>query len=316
VYSVGCTGGVHYYAMRLIDGATLAQVVADLRGQESRGDDESATAILSVATAPGEDGGPDTIPAPRRSKPTRPATMSGWSPGSPTAAGRAYFREAARLGREAAEALEHAHQQGVLHRDVKPSNLMVDARGHLWVTDFGLARFQGDSSLTAPGDLVGTLRYMSPEQATADHAVVDRRTDVYSLGATLYELLTLRPVFAGTDRQEILRRVLLEEPRRPRAVRPDVPRDLETIVLKAMSKDPAGRYATAQEFADDLGRFLDDRPILARRPGPMERSARWVRRHASALAVAVPMLIVTVVAMGVAFTIVVANRAELVAWGR
>ena len=195
----------------------------------------------------------------------------------------------------------------MLHRDVKPSNLMVDALGHLWVTDFGLARFQGDSSLTAPGDLLGTLRYMSPEQATADHAVVDRRTDVYSLGATLYELLTLHPVFAGTDRQELLRRITQEEPRRPRAVQPAVPRDLETIVLKAMAKDPAGRYATAQAFADDLGRFLDDRPIMARRPGPMERSARWVRRHAAGLAIAVPLLAATVVALGVAFAVVVAE---------
>ena len=131
--------------------------------------------------------------------------------------------------------------------------------------------------------MLGTLRYMSPEQATADHAVVDRRTDVYSLGATLYELLTLRPAFEGSDRQELLRRIAQEEPRRPRRLKPAVPRDLETIILKAMAKDPAGRYATAQELADDLGRFLDDRPILARRPGPMERSARWARRHAAAL---------------------------------
>ncbi len=188
---------------------------------------------------------------------------------------------------------------------------MVDGRGHLWVTDFGLARFQGDASLTAPGDLLGTLRYMSPEQATADHAVVDRRTDVYSLGATLYELVTLRPIFDGSDRQELLRRIAQEEPRRPRAVQPAVPRDLETIVIKAMAKDPAARYATAQDLADDLGRFLDDRPILARRPGPLERSARWARRHAAGLAIAVPLLAATAIALGVAFGLVLAKQAEI-----
>ncbi len=146
---------------------------------------------------------------------------------------------------------------------------MVDGRGHLWVTDFGLARFQGEASLTAPGDMLGTLRYMSPEQATADHAVVDQRTDVYSLGATLYELATLRPVFEGSDRRELLRRIAQEEPRRPRAVQPAVPRDLETIILKAMAKEPAARYATAEDLADDLG-------AVPRRPadhGPAPRSA-------------------------------------------
>ena len=262
VYSVGCQGGVHYYAMQLIDGPTLAGLIAGLRHQAG---DEDPTPVgpwaIPTLTSP------DATPTP-----AAPAASS-WSLASSSARDRAFFRETARLGRQAAEALEHAHEQGVLHRDVKPSNLMVDGRGHLWVTDFGLARFQGDASLTAPGDLLGTLRYMSPEQATADHAVVDGRTDVYSLGATLYELMTLRPIFDGSDRQELLRRIAQEEPRRPRAVQPAVPRDLETIVLKAMAKDPAARYATAQDLADDLGRFLDDRPILARRP------ARWSDRR-------------------------------------
>ena len=179
----------------------------------------------------------------------------------------------------------------MLHRDVKPSNLIVDGRGHLWVTDFGLARFQGEASLTATGDMLGTLRYMSPEQALANRAVVNQRTDVYSLGATLYELLTLRPAYEGSDRQELLRKIAQEEPRRPSLLNPAVPRDLETIIIKAMAKDPAGRYATAQDLADDFDRFLDDRPILARRPGPMERSARWARRHLAALVVAVSLLV-------------------------
>src|SRR5262249_3517278 len=148
------------------------------------------------------------------------------SSGSPSR-DRGFFRAVARLGIQAADALEHAHGLGVLHRDVKPANLMVDDRGHLWVTDFGLARVQGDPGITATGDLLGTLRYMSPEQALAKRVVIDHRTDVYSLGATLYELLTLRPVFEGRDRQELLRQIAEQEPTPPRRVNPAIPRDLE-----------------------------------------------------------------------------------------
>src|SRR5262249_6233063 len=125
----------------------------------------------------------------------------------------AHFRTVARLGVQAAEALEHAHQLGVVHRDVKPANLLVDARGGLWVTDFGLAQVQTVTRLTLTGVLVGTLRYMSPEQAWAKRGAVDHRTDVYSLGATLYELLTLAPVFDGETREALLRQIAFEEPR-------------------------------------------------------------------------------------------------------
>ena len=146
----------------------------------------------------------------------------------------------ARLGLEAAEALEHAHQEGIIHRDIKPANLMVDAKGHLWVTDFGLARLQSDSGLTVSGDLLGTLRYMSPEQASGKRVVIDGRTDIYSLGVTLYELLTLEPAFEGHDRQELLRRIAEEEPQSPRKLNASIPRELETILLKAMAKEPDG----------------------------------------------------------------------------
>jgi serine/threonine protein kinase/Flp pilus assembly protein TadD len=304
VYSVGCQRGVHYYAMQLIDGPTLAERIAELRGQDGAIGTSGSTLVLSLAT-------PEKAPAPAVAATTEGETPASRPPSTMSTRHRAFFLEAARLGRQAAEALEHAHQQGVLHRDVKPSNLIVDGRGHLWVTDFGLARFQGEGSLTATGDLLGTLRYMSPEQALANRAVVDQRTDVYSLGATLYELLTLQPAFAGSDRQELFRKIAQEEPRRPRAINPAVPRDMETIIVKAMAKDPAARYVTAQELADDLHRFLDDRPILARPPGPLERSARWARRHTAAVVVALPLLAIMVLGLTAGIIVVLAKQAEI-----
>src|SRR5262249_1437292 len=154
----------------------------------------------------------------------------------------------------------------VVHRDIKPANLLVDGRGNLWVTDFGLAHCQSQAGLTMTGDLVGTLRYMSPEQALAKRVPVDHRTDIYSLGVTLYELLTLEPAFGGRDRQELLRQIAFDEPRRPCRLNKAIPAELETITLKAIAKSPSERYSTAQELADDLRRFLEDKPIRAKRP--------------------------------------------------
>jgi hypothetical protein len=173
---------------------------------------------------------------------------------------------------------------GIVHRDVKPANLLLDTRGHLWVTDFGLAQVAGDAGLTVTGELLGTLRYASPEQVLARQGVVDQRSDVYSLGATLYELLTLRPLFAGRDRNELLRQIADEEPRPPRSLYPAVPRELETVVLKALGKEPSERYPTARALADDLQRFLDNRPVLARRPTAAERLRKLARRHPSLVA--------------------------------
>ena len=208
---------------------------------------------------------------------------------------RAFCRNVARLGAEAADALDHAHGLGILHRDIKPANLLIDPHGALWITDFGLARFPSDLSLTHTGDMVGTLRYMSPEQALARRGVVDQRTDIYALGVTLYELLTLRPAFDGRDHQELLRQIALDEPVSPRRLNPAVPRDLETIVLKAMAKDPSSRYATAQELAADLRRFMDDQPILARRPGLLERTLRWARRHKELVVTAAAILVLALI---------------------
>ena len=204
---------------------------------------------------------------------------------------------------QAAEALHHAHQEGVVHRDVKPANVMVDAAGCVWVTDFGLAQVQNDPRLTTTGGMVGTLRYMSPEQASGEQ-VVDHRTDVYSLGATLYELLALRPPFDGRDRVALLRQIVQEEPPSLRRLNPAVPADLETVVGKAMAKGQADRYATAQALADDLRRFLDDRPILAKRPSLLEKAAKWARRRRGLAAAALALLLLAVCGLTVAIVLI------------
>jgi Flp pilus assembly protein TadD len=198
---------------------------------------------------------------------------------------------------QAAEALDYSHELGVIHRDIKPANMLVDGRGKLWITDFGLAHCQSQMALTMSGDLVGTLRYMSPEQALAKRVIVDHRTDIYSLGATLYELLTLEPVFTGTDRQELLRQIAFEEPKPARSRTKSLPAELETILHKALEKNPADRYATAKEMAEDLERFIKDEPIRARRPSLMRRFKGWCRRHRP-LVTGLVVLVVTLLLLG------------------
>jgi serine/threonine protein kinase len=273
VHAVGCERGVHYYAMQLIEGLNLAELIRQLRPAEH----PESVNDLAVARSTS----PSTAGAVAVELSTQRATHSG-----------GYYRNLARLAIQAADALEHAHQLGVIHRDVKPANLLVDDRGNLWITDFGLAQFQTGAGLTRTGDLLGTLRYMSPEQASGQGTAVDVRTDVYSLGATLYELLTLRPMFDAANHQHLLHHILNTEPWAPRAIERAIPAELETIVLKAVSKSPGDRYQTARDFADDLRRFVDNRPILARRPSLPQRVRKWRQRHPSLVAAGILLLLV------------------------
>ncbi len=204
---------------------------------------------------------------------------------------------AARWMMQAAEALAYAHQRNVIHRDVKPSNLILDPAGQVWLTDFGLAKRMDDAALSMTGAMLGTPRYMSPEQASAAKQPVDQRTDIYSLGATLYELATGKPLFEADSPHGIISQILTSEPPPPRSLRPGLPRDLETIILKCLAKEPQSRYATAQALADDLRAFCEGRAIKARRAGLPERTVRWVRKNrrmvtVAAGAAAVSMLLV------------------------
>jgi len=320
VFGVGCDHGIHYYAMQFVDGRSLAAIIRDFRSGDG-GFPVSAKKLAAgglveneeaTDTPAGTSGGGPSSPVPieprmgDRLRDARTsddlisdlhepigAPESSATPAGPVQLDRSFFLAVARLGIEAADALEHAHALGILHRDIKPANLLIDRDGAVWITDFGLARFSGDPSLTGTGDIVGTLRYMSPEQALAHRGVVDQRTDVYALGATLYELLALRPAFDGRDHQELLRQITLDEPIPPRRLNPAVPRDLETIVLKAMAKDPSRRYATARELSEDLKRFLNDDPIVGRRPGPIERILRWARRRWELVATAAAIFVLS-----------------------
>ena len=289
VYAVGSERGTHFYAMQYIDGYSLEAVTEDYRRRRQTAETES------MATRPGM-ADKTSVPAPQQPGDQRLDTSSfeahlDTKPMLRSATDRAgvspaYFRTVARIGVQAAEALHYAHQWGVIHRDIKPSNLLIDANGDVCIADFGLARIQTGAELTMTGDVLGTLRYMSPEQALGKREQVDHRTDIYSLGATIYELLTLQPLIDGDNRQQILQRISSDVRQSPRKSNKAIPIDLETIVLKSLAPERDERYASAKELAEDLQRFVEDKPILAKRPTLVDRANKWAKRHKPAVAAA------------------------------
>jgi serine/threonine protein kinase/tetratricopeptide (TPR) repeat protein len=209
------------------------------------------------------------------------------------------IRQAAELIAKVARTVYYAHEHGILHRDIKPGNILLDAKGEPHLTDFGLARLvESESSVTQTLDVLGTPSYMAPEQAVGNNAAVSSATDVYGLGAVLYQLLTGQPPFAGGATYETIKLLLDTEPRPPRSLNSKVDRDLSTICLKCLEKDPKRRYSSALALAEDLERWLKHEPIRARRVGPLVRGRKWVRRNPS-IAVMAAMLLALTVPLGV-----------------
>lgn len=311
VFAVGTERGVWYYAMQLIQGRTLAEAISDLRSR--LGLDENGTVPVSgplSLTRSAPRSGIKTTQANGGECDTAPAHAADSHRGANRLADEAWHRSVVCVCIDAARALHHAHSMDIIHRDIKPGNLMVDDQGHLWVTDFGLARMRDSVGLTATGDIIGTLAYMSPEQACGDNRLTDHRVDVYSLGATLYELLTLNPPFEADNRAALLQRITNGELVPPRRLNPGIPVDLETIILKCLAHDPLSRYATAEELAEDLTHFLHNRPIQARRPTASQRLTKWAQRHRPLVAVTVAALGLLLVGLAVSTAVIATEKSR------
>jgi WD40 repeat protein/serine/threonine protein kinase len=318
VFGVGEQDGMPYYVMQFIQGLGLDEVLEELKKLQVEGAVSGAFAtgefrvsrkdvsavevartLLGEFPETGGNTGPDSVPgeeqtivgagastsAPHVPAPSDSASLSSSSvvlPGRGRDGSKArhgkptYWQSVARVGLQVAEALEYAHKQGVHHRDIKPSNLLLDTQGTVWVADFGLAKANDQQDLTHTGDILGTLRYMPPE---AFEGKSDARGDIYSLGLTLYEMLAFRPAFNESERNRLIKKLLHEEPVRLGKLNRGVPRDLETIVHKAIDKDPRQRYSSAAALGEDLQRFIDDEPIVARPISQSERLWRWCRRN-------------------------------------
>jgi tetratricopeptide (TPR) repeat protein len=331
VFGVGEDCGTHYYVMQYIEGRPLDEVLAELRRLRSAADaknkpadsgtpsgeappDAEAASAAAVAQSlcngqfranPGPNAAvaidQDAVTAlegpltPRTPSPAAPSSGAGGSSSPLSDPERPYARSVAQVGAQVAEALDYAAQQGVLHRDVKPSNVLLDVWGNVWLTDFGLARATGTPDLTGTGDLLGTLRYLAPERL---HGRGDVRSDVYALGLTLYELLALRPAFDAPVQAQLVQQVTAAAPPRVDHLNPQLPRDLVTVVHKAIARDPGDRYQTAGALAEDLRRFCEDRPIAARRLGLLEKGWRLCRRNRTVTALVVLVVVLLGVAAG------------------
>ena len=277
VYSIGLDDGIHYYAMRYITGQSLDQVISKTRHEtdESQGTRSPARGDLK----------------PRKVAPEQLTKL---------------LQQFA----EVAEALHRAHEYGVVHRDIKPSNLLLDLQGKLWLADFGLARFQTDSPLTRTGEMIGTMRYMSPEQVAGRAELIDHRTDIYSLGATLYEALSLEPAIQGVEGPALLRTIELEAPVKLKKLCPGLPLDVQTLVEKAMTKHRDDRYATADMFAQDLRRASSGYPILASRLSPLVLAWRWAENRRNLVLAGTAVMLAAIIGLTVSVVMINLARSE------
>jgi eukaryotic-like serine/threonine-protein kinase len=282
IYAEGEERGICYYAMEMLLGRPLDRVIKELRALKGLETDRDVRTKKALTTLSAGLQWQDAEPEGSRL--------------SRSTIGHNYYDFVANLVAEAAEALHYAHGQGVVHRDVKPANLMLTPEGHLVLMDFGLARLLEEQRMTLTGAFMGTPHYMSPEQITGQHGETDHRIDVYSLGATLYELLTLEPPFSGKRYEQISHQILNRDPIKPRHLDEHIPVDLQTICLKALEKSPTRRYATAGALADDLHRFLNRYVIKAKKAGPCDWMIKFTRRHKVSVALTGVIMVVLLVA--------------------
>lgn len=332
VFDAGTHDGINYYAMQFVEGLNLKSVISNVSGLRSQTstpthqEPGSVKSLVLIGALVATQNFADTVTrvdlgqlersnsipvnGPSPSQGLIPARMQ--RPGQSGLLLKNYFRNVSRLLQEVAEALAFAHEQGVVHRDVKPSNIILDYRGRPWLTDFGLAKTD-DDDVTRTGDVVGTLRYLAPERI---RGVSNFSGDVYALGATLYELITLRPMIRASDPGQALNEILTRAPIPPRRLDPQIPVDLETIILKAVAKDSDERYLSAAEFADDLQRFCEGRSVLARPVSPVTRTWRWSKRNpllAGSFAALLLLMVATTVGSIVAaiqFQVLAARESE------
>ncbi|MCA9247770.1 MAG: protein kinase, partial [Planctomycetales bacterium] len=306
VFGVGEDAGYHYYVMQFIAGVGLdgllnrlvTQRIAAPASAEQVFDASTVASALQTDDERAQPKSEPRTPILDNSDAQRRAARAAEQIEIP--AGAEYWKWIAGLAAQAADALEYAHRQGVLHRDVKPANLLLDERGGIWVADFGLAKAVERDDVTRTGELVGTLRYMAPEQLRGE---ANAHSDIYGLGLTLYELATRRPAFQPRPGESLLKLVLESSPLAPGKANPELPADLCTIIEKAIARDPKQRYGRAESLADDLRRFLRGEPIQARRISAVERTWLWAKRNPtvaglSATVVALLLLVAMVAVIG------------------
>lgn len=257
VYGVGHEAGHHYYVMQLIDGFGLDEVIAAIVSGSTSNDNYIPQKLVSIV---------DKLSL---KKPVESGTDVN---------SKVRFRQVAKIGSRIANALKYAHGQGTLHRDIKPANLLADGEGTIWLADFGLAKAMEGSDVSRTGDVLGTLRFMSPEQFAGNP---DARSDIFSLGLTIYELLTLKPAYGDSNRSHLIqgKRSVEQRVKPATSLDPRIPKDLDTIVMKACALEPEDRYQTAAALEEDLINFLEDRPIAARPPSLFDRAYKWCRRN-------------------------------------
>lgn len=280
VFEVGGEDITLFYAMQFIEGHSLEELRKEIARLRQAGESLAQSSISHLLGSSEH-------------------SRSSASGGSEHAQFRAYTKSVARIGMEIADALAYAHAREIIHRDVKPSNLILDQQGTVWLTDFGLAKTV-DSDLTATGDVLGTIRYLAPEGFKGK---ADQQSDIYALGVTLFEMLTLRSPFDASNRAQLMQQIVDHEPKRPRDIDERIPVDLETILLKAIDKNPAKRYSSAEQFGEDLRRFTADQPVLARRASWAEQTLRWMRRNVALTAAMFSMVVTIAVLVAATFAI-------------